>query len=106
MVLKQAECEGGIRDWLRTTLVWISSFRRECLIPHINMLGYLTKSEVTLISYTTEAKVCTSAWSRHLMAGIMANFAHVTFHFKRLEVHITDATAGRGFLNLFLFSFK
>lgn len=43
------------------------------------------------------------------MAGIMANFAHVTFHFKRLEMHITDATAGRGgwvFLNLFLFSFK
>ncbi|KAK2511290.1 hypothetical protein Q9233_017079 [Columba guinea] len=32
------------------------STRRECLIPHINMLGHLTKSEVTLISYTTEAK--------------------------------------------------
>lgn len=84
MVLKQVECEGGIQDQLWNTLVWISFFRRECLIPHINMLGYFTKSEVTLISYTTEAKVCTSAWSRHLMAGIMANFAHVTFHVKDL----------------------
>lgn len=84
VVLKQVECEGGIQDWLWNTLVWISFFRRKCLIPHINMLGYFTKSEVTLISYTTEAKVCTSAWSRHLMAGIMANFAHVTFHFKDL----------------------
>ena len=103
VVLKQVECGGGIRDWLWNTLVWISSFRRKCLIPHINMLGFLTRSEVTLISYTTEGKVCTSAWSRHFMAGIMANFGHVTFHFKRLEMHRTDATAGRWFLLIYFY---
>lgn len=105
VVLKQEECECGIWDRLRNTLVWISSFIRECLIPHINMLVYLAKSEVTLISYTAEAKVCTSAWIGHLIAGIMANVARVTFHFKCLYTHITDTTAGRVFY-LFLFCFK
>lgn len=37
------------------------------------------------------------------MAGIMANFAHVTFPFKHLEMHITDATAGRGVFKIYFY---
>lgn len=86
--------------------MWISSFIRECSIPPINMSGYLAKSEVTPISYTAEAKLCTSAWIWHLIAGAMADFAHRTFHFKHLHYSWEVEVCFVLFLNSFLFYFK